>query len=283
MVRTNVLRWLRSNIALVSTVIVAFGIYFFRDFIISTWRCWWSYPDFRNGFGSSVGAIAGIVAFFLLRFLIERIRSSPQPIRRYSCAHDQNIGNPEEFEGELMHHHGRRVSQPAELEEIDRKGPVWEWNRDACGKDSGASVIYGPYTTDFSEPGEYEVVFVIRGVGLPAPREIQDDRVVLRLNVTRKTAVYIPTANGIAQGDTITTVARRFVRAGELACGSWRKIPVRFYVGGEGLEGLWEYVIIAFDGVSEKPNNLEALGINVRLFFDYVEVSRIRKMIVPWD
>jgi hypothetical protein len=99
------------------------------------------------------------------------------------------------------------------------------------------------------------------------------------LEVTRKTAAYVPALNGIAQVDRIIPVAREFVRAKDLAGASWRQIPLRFYASGEEL---WEYLVLAFDGISAKPDNLTPLGNNIRVLFDTVEIRRTKKMIVPW-
>ena len=140
-------------------------------------------------------------------------------------------------------------------------------------------MIYGPYSTDFSEPAEYEVTLVMRGLGLPEPRELQQDLILLRLDITRTTQRFFPAVGGgVAGSNTITTVARRYIRASELARARWREISIRFYASGEGL---WEYVILAFDGISEKPNNIATFGEHVRLFFDRVIIRRRQKMVIP--
>jgi len=232
-----------------------------------------------NALGAAAGGFFGVILFFLVRLLIEKIRARPTEIRRYSCAHNQNVGDAKEYEGQLMHHHGHRVGDARELKTIGAKDPVWEWSRTPCGKDQGSSLIYGPYTTDFSEPGEYEIAFMTRAYGLSAKSELSHDPVVLEFDVTRTTPQFLPTAEGIATFGGIMSVCRHFVRASDLATGGWVKVPLRFHATGEGV---WEYRIHAYDGVSKKPDNLAHFGGNVRLFFAWIIISRVRRMSVPW-
>jgi hypothetical protein len=246
--------------------------------------CYWPSELFRqetflNAFGAAVGGFLGVILFFLVRFLIEKALARPILLRRYSCAHEQNIGDPNEYEGQLMHHHGRRLTEPGELNKINRNMPVWEWNKTPCGKGQGTSVIYGPYTTDFSEPGEYDVSFTTRAFGISNKSELGHDPILLEFDITRTTPEYAPTPDGIAAFNSIITVARQFVRASDLAGGKWIDIRLRFYARGEGV---WEYRVHAYDGVSKSPDNIAHFGHNIRLFFDAVAISRIRKMILPW-
>lgn len=242
----------------------------------------WTDQTFLNAFGAAVGGFAGVIVFFLFRLAYERIQARAELLRTYSCAHDQNIGDLNEYEGQLLHHHGRRIYQESDLHKIGRKRPVWEWTRTPCGKEPrGDSVIYGPYTTDFSEPAEYEVVFSIRGIGFSSPEELQHDPIVLELDVARTTAEYVPTAAGIARFDSIITVSRYFVRAKDLACADWCEFPLRFYASGEGV---WEYRVQAYDGTSPgRRDHLAIFGENIRLLFDCVKVRRTKKMTVPWN
>jgi hypothetical protein len=234
---------------------------------------------FLNAVGAAAGGFLGVFLFFLVRLVVEKIRSRRKFIRQYSCAHDQNIGDANEYEGQLMHHHGERVTDENELEKISRHKPVWEWNRRPCGKGQGTSIIYGPYTTDFSEPGEYEVSFRIKGFGISKQAELTHDPIILELDVTRSTPELIPTPGGIAALNSIITVSRHFVRASDLARRRWAKIRLRFYATGEGV---WEYRVFAYDGVSKSPDNIAHFGQSMRLFFDTVTIKRIRKMLLPW-
>lgn len=233
-----------------------------------------------NAFGAAIGGFLGVVLFFCVRLVIEQFRTRPITVRSYSCAHDQNVGDPHEYEGQLMHHHGRRITDVADLQKITKTKPVWEWSTTPCGKDEGTSVIYGPYTTDFSEPGEYEVLFRIRAFGMAKKSELNHDPIVLELDVTRTTPDYLAAPNGIQQFGAIVTVCRHFVRASDLAESRWVDFPLRFYATGEGV---WEYRVHAFDGVSKSPNNIAHFGGSLRLFFDSITIRRLRKMVLPWD
>src|SRR5713101_1847330 len=105
---------------------------------------------FLNALGAAAGGFLGVSVFFLVRLGIEKLRARPKLVRRYSCAHDQNVGDANEYEGQLMHHHGRRLTDKTDLKKIGKNAPVWEWTRSRCGREQGDTVIYGPYTTDFS-------------------------------------------------------------------------------------------------------------------------------------
>ena len=156
---------------------------------------------------------------------------------------------------------------------------MWEWNRTPCGRAEGTSLIYGRYTTDFSEPGEYEVSFAVRAFGISKRSELNHDPIILEFDITRTTPEYAPTPAGIANFNSITTVSRHFVRASDLARSRWINIPLRFYATGEGV---WEYRIHAYDGVSKSPDHIKHFGANIRLFFDTVSIRRLRKMLLPW-
>ncbi len=233
-----------------------------------------------NALGAAVGGLLGVVIFFFVRLGIEQFRARRITVRSYSCAHNQNIGDAQEYEGQLMHHHGKRVTETADLTKVGKNEPVWEWSTTPCGKGQGASVIYGPYTTDFSEPGEYEVSFKVRAFGLSKKSELTHDPIILELDITRTTPKYLPSQNGVQQFGAIVTVCRHFVRASDLACSRWIDVPLRFYAAGEGV---WEYRIHAFDGVSKDPNNIAHFGGSIRLFFDSITIRRLRKMVLPWD
>jgi hypothetical protein len=238
-----------------------------------------SNETFFNALGAAAGGFLGVILFFLIRFLIEKARARPILLRRYSCAHDQNVGDANEYEGQFMHHHGKRLTDPAELNKIGIGSPVWEWNKTPCGKGSGTSVMYGPYTTDFSEPGEYEVLFRTRAFGISTKSELGHDPILLEFDITRTTPRYVPTPDGVVPFNAIITVSKRFVRASDLAGGKWTDIALRFYATGEGV---WEYRIHAYDGVSKSPNNIAHFGESIRLFFDTVAIMQIRKMVLPW-
>lgn len=221
-------------------------------------------PTILNALGAAAGGFIGVILFFLVRLIVEKVRARPILMRRYSCAHEQNIGDANEYEGQLMHHHGRRLTEASELQKIDKKAPVWEWNKTPCGREPlGSSVIYGPYTTDFSEPGEYQVSFSVRAFGISKKSELNHDPIILEFDVTRTAPMYVATPNGIQVFSPPVTVSKQFVRASDLACGRWVDVPVRFYASGEGV---WEYRIHAYDGVSKSLDHIGHFGQNIRFF-----------------
>lgn len=172
---------------------------------------------FLNAFGAVIGGFLGVVLFFLIRLGIARILSWPKHIQTYDCAHEQNIGDTQEYPGQLLHHHGHRITDPQLLKTLSCKKPIWEYTSTACGKiPHGTSVIYGPYTTDFSEPGEYEVVFRVRGYGLTTPSELTHDPILIELDVTRTSPEIVPIGEGIASVPSMVTVSRRYVRHANL-------------------------------------------------------------------
>jgi hypothetical protein len=233
----------------------------------------------RNALGAAIGGFLGVILFFLVRLIIEKIRARPKLIRLYPCGNEQNIGNPQEYEGQLMHHHGTRLTEPNELKRIGKSAPIWEWNKTPCGRGQGSSVIYGPYTTDFSEPGEYEVSFEVRALGISKRSDLNHDPIILEFDITRTTPMYAATAAGVQYFNPPITVSKHFVRASDLARNRWVAVPVRFYATGEGV---WEYRIHAYDGVSKPQDHIGHLGQDVRLFFDKISISQIRKMVLPW-
>lgn len=105
--------------------------------------------------------------------------NQPKFIATYQCASDINRGQVGEVEGELKHHHGKRVDSANELTKLGVNNPVWEWTRDRTGdnpfKGPGGSLFYGPYATDFTEPGLYSITFRILGKGFTKPTEITND------------------------------------------------------------------------------------------------------------
>jgi len=241
------------------------------------WELIWS------GLGSAVGGFLGVIVFFICRLLFEKKQATPLLIREYLCANDQNDGSQDEEEGELMRHHGRRLSEKKDYEALGASHPIWEWNRDEKGRgpvpQEYASVIYGPYSTDFSEPGTYQATFKIRAVGLPRPADLRKDRILLTLDVNQTIKQYVPLPDGARDDRVQRRIAVHYVRAKKLAEEGWQSITIPFYSDGSGV---WEYRIIAKDGKGDKPDNILELGPNVRLFFDSVKIEQVRKFQLPW-
>ena len=142
------------------------------------------------------------------------------------------------------------------------------------GKGTGDAVIYGPYSTDFPEPGLYSATFVLRGIGFTKPAEIIDDLILLEVDVFKTIPSQSFPAPGVQH-----KVMRRFIRVSQLAEGGWKKFHLRFYSDGRGL---WEYRVFAYDGLDNKPDNIVTFGSQIRILFDKIIIRKINKFSLPW-
>jgi hypothetical protein len=239
-----------------------------EDFMDATTIIFWSAA------GSAIGGLCGVIIFFLVRLLVEWMRSKPSDIHTYLCGNDLNQGQPNEADGELKHHHGSRISHRAEYQALDASNPLWEWTRTPAGQGAGNSVIYGPYSTDFAEPGLYSATFIIRGIGFAKPAEIINDLILLEIDVLKTIPSQLTPGPGVQH-----KISRQFIRVSELAEGGWRKFELRFCSDGQGL---WEYRVFAYDGLDNKPDNIGTFGSQVRILFDKVIICKINKLSLPW-
>ena len=234
---------------------------------------------FWSTVGSALGAFLGVIVFFLVRLCIEWKRSSPEHIRTYLCGNDLNQGQDNEREGELLHHHGERISNETDYRRLGAKNSLWEWTTQPVGRGSGDTVIYGPYSTDFAEPGLYSATFVIRGIGFSKPTEITNDLILLELDVNKTMPQLTSSQTGPSIYGVQYKIARHFITVSELAKGGWQKFELRFYSDGQGI---WEYRIFAHDGLDNKPDNISKFGTQVRILFDQVIIRKISKLNLPW-
>jgi len=231
-----------------------------------------------SSLGAAIGSFIGVIIFFIIKLYIEKKRSQPELIKEYLCCNDLNQGQSTESEGEMMHHHGRRVLNQDDLKKLDIDHPVWEWTKTPVGRSQGASTIYGPYSTDFDKPGTYIVTFRIKAIGISHPADITKDLILLQLDVNKSTPEYIPTSQGITMISKQYRVGIRYVRASELAERDWINFEIRFF---SDAEGIWEYRVISNDGLDNKPDNIGAFGENVRIFFDTIKIQRVHEMVMP--
>lgn len=231
-------------------------------------------------FWSAFGSFAGVIVFYLFKLAFQKISSRKQFVRRYLCASELNLGNENESPGELMHHHGRRISDFEELKIFKVNNPIWEWTLEPSGSQPhGASIIYGPYSTDFIEPGVYSVVFKIQAMGLQMPVSGKQDSLILELDVNVSTPDYSLTQTGEIIGfHRQQQISKRYLRISDLAKGGWVKVELSFY---SDAQGIWEYRIMPFSGHGENEDFNAKLGNQIRIVFDQVLLYKNPKFHLP--
>ncbi len=235
---------------------------------------------FLSAAGAALGGFVGVVAFFLIRFIVELCRLKPKHIQTYKCANELNQGQSNEMDGELLHHHGKRIAIGEDYKKVGARNPVWEWTKDPVGRTPiGASIIYGPYSTDPTEPGLYNATFVIKGIGFSKPAEIIKDLILLELDANKIIPGYFPSNATVAVIEQHQKMSRRFIRVSDLAkrgCwwkSGWHKFKIRFYSDGQGT---WEYRIYPYS------ENIDQQGSNVRILFDSIIIHKTNKFLLPW-
>jgi len=220
-----------------------------------------------------------VLVFFLIRSALAYSRGRPKIIRTYLCANYLNRGKKdEEMAGEIQHNRGRLLSGREELDKLALKSEVWEYTKDTVHGGNGSCVFYGPYSTDCSEPGVYSATFVVRGVGLSRPSELQGDYILLEFDVSKKLPQFVGLEKGVRAFEFDTKMCRHFVKVSDLAKGGWQKFELFFYADGLGS---WEYRCFAFDGLDARPDNIGKLGEGVRVLFDRVIIKKVNKFEFP--
>jgi len=229
--------------------------------------------------GSAFGGFLGVIAFFLVKWKIEINKSRPKQVGEYLCANELNQGQAIESEGELMHHHGRRISDIEELKLFEAINPIWEWTNQEVGKNKGFSIIFGPYTTDFDEPSMYSVTFVMRSIGLSAPKRKIDDEILLELDVNSSTPDYAMKPTGeFINFNYQDKISRGYVRISDLAKEGWINCVLKFY---SNAKGIWEYRIMPYQGYENPYDRLKKLHPKVRIVFDKIIIKKIPKIQLP--
>lgn len=219
---------------------------------------------FYSALGAAVGGalIAAIITFF--SWWKNWIG------RTYYCCSD-NHGQKDEVECELKHNFGKKVDEK-EVKKLKLKHPVWEWNRKRTGDEKGASCIYGPYSTDFSDkPGNHTVTFRIRGMNFSIKNKTMKNIPILMLEVAKGEELYFKKKNDkFEKFQPQYIIARRLITAKDLIRKGWKKYKLKFY--GDG-KGLWEYRIDVYDGTGNILDNIKKFGEKTRIFFDTIHVA----------
>ncbi|MDA1275261.1 MAG: hypothetical protein O2960_14625 [Verrucomicrobia bacterium] len=235
--------------------------------------------------GSGFGGLLGAIIFFIVRQARIDRKNKPTLVRQYFCVSKANIGQESEFEGDIKHHYGKVA------EDFDKLGvnhPVWEWTRSRSGDKTGTAVLYGPYSTDFPQPGHYAVRFRICATGLPVEKHLQNDYPLIDLDVNQVRFLdgsedTIETDKSETQEKVIkksieyhrrnfTKICRKFVFASELSDGQWHDFELQFH---SDAEGQWEYRAFVNDGLHGRRDTMNDFGSSVRIFFDTVALWKL--------
>ena len=238
-----------------------------------------------NAIGSGAGGFLGVIVFFGIRLFIEWYRTRPELIATYLVANDINIDSDRQSPGEILHHKGKRNGDESTLRKFGFKYPVWEWSRDRV-TNGGASVFFGPYTTDLTEPGDYEIRFYIRGVGFSSAAEIKQNYVLLEIDaneVTERTELVNVGAqvpiHDLRTFPEMRVASKKYIRVNDLV--SHTNKPFVLSLTSDGY-GLWEYRCIPFDGEGNRFDNLTRFEQTTQIFFEKVEVWRKNRFNIPW-
>lgn len=245
---------------------------------------------FWTACGSGFGGLLGAIVFFWYRQSRIDILNSPTLISSYFCVSKTNKGQAVEFDGDLKHHYGK-IAQDFQTLGVDH--PVWEWTKDKAGDKTGTAVLYGPYSTDFPQPGRYEARFRICATGLPVERHLQNDFPLIELDVNQVRFVDGSEENTETDKSepkekeakksldyhrrSFIRISRKFIRARELADGQWHEFNLQFH---SNAEGQYEYRAFVNDGLDGRRDTMKDFGNSVRLFFDTVEIWKINEKIV---
>ncbi len=204
--------------------------------------------------------------------------TTPERIRTYLCVSKINVGQEKESKGELEHHSGRAISNPQDYEALGTSCAVWQWSREKSGDKGGNSIFYGPYSTDMTPPGLYSITFRILGKGFPKESDLESDVNILELDVVCGMPQIVSTNQGIGILETVSKMARRFVRVSELARDGWQDYELRVW---SDARGIWEYRAFAFDGLGYE-DNLKDFGSNAKIYFESVTISRLhQRQLIP--
>ncbi len=240
---------------------------------------------FWNALGSGIGGFIGVLIFFSVRAAIEKYRTKPQFVTRYYVANDLNVGQEKESYGQILHGYGSRITDENDLEKYGFKNPVWEWKKENVKN----ILIYGPYATDLNEPGKYRIEFTIKGIGFSKPDEIIKDYILFEIDVLETVSRTEPRnetdpTRRLLFSDVIrfsesNIIGKKYLRVSDLA--NSRNSKFCIIVNSNG-KGIWEYRASAYDGTGGSEDNLSKFGNTIRIFFDKIEVYKIRDYHLPW-
>jgi hypothetical protein len=230
---------------------------------------------FMAAFGSALGGFLGVMLFYMKKRRDAFQDAEPIFITEYECGIVSNT-DPYDYEyGKMRHHRGK----PCKL---DDGRFVWEWTRDKTVSGAGDMTVYGPYTNDYSRPGEYRATFLVKVQGLPENKsKLNADPVLLELDVNKVLETTGISKNEIVSKEHQVRVAVKYIKASELIGENWEKIELNYY---SDCTGVWEYRIAVFDGTHEKRrDNISKLKCDsdIKLFFDKIKIERISEYRPP--
>jgi len=228
---------------------------------------------------SGLGGFAG--AYIFIRIIIEFILwLIIRKINTYIIA-DKASGP--EVPGKMIRRAGRSISSEDASKEYEVKHKIWVWDNDTIKEgingegEKSSSVIYGPYSTDFSEPGFYSVSFKIRGVDFRSPSE-DNDLELIELDVDRSMYRVVVVKDRIENGQEQNIFSRKFIRLSNLSDSGWHNYTLKFY---SDAQGIWEFRIHPFDGKAKSPDNFSLIDYPFKILFDTVTVKKHHHFKLP--
>ena len=227
--------------------------------------------------GAAFGALAGYAIFEWrkrrrIKKEIKRAQEGDH-IRTYKCINPLNNGaaieaNQEPEKGELVF----RSLKVVEDEEAEDGSLVVCY--DDISKDHLGHVINGPFTSDFSKPGRYKVVYRIKGVNIAKREDVTyNDFSILELQIFQTSLQYIGVKGHIVWKTIGIPICSSYVRYSHLCIEGWQDYALEFY---SDATRVWEYTVFVFDGVSrDKYNNIQKLKEGYKILIDNIKVYKI--------
>lgn len=190
-------------------------------------------------------------------------------IRAYKCSGTRNNGSETEFQGELLHHFG----EPGNLEGNE----VWihRKNSKKCGRPalSQDATLWGPYSTDCTNPGHYKATFRVKFDPGTNSRTEYSELLLFQFDVLCFRQTFDSYSG--SKGEQLF-LGKRFLRFSDFSPNKWITIDVPFYSNGTGM---LEYRALAFNegNLNDRPNNFSQLKHDFTFYFDWVKIYKIEE------
>lgn len=156
--------------------------------------------------------------------------------------------------------------------------------------DEGDSIFYGPYSTDLNEPGKYEIDFYIKGIGFSKPNEIINDPIILKIDVNeifnrteqrQKRGNFMDDVlSSIVTYPEMNIIGLKYVKVSDISNSINNKFSIIVTSTGKGI---WEFRAFAYDGTSQRADNLSKYEKTTRIIFDKIVINKIKDIKLPWE